>query len=325
MMRKAPLVAAVDRDDGRPGAFRPDEDVAVGLALVVQRRRGRAAEDHVGGVGQRRIAVHARCRASRAPGCARRRSRRDSARAICSRAPVSAFSTVAVTRSASCVNDHEPRAVAQRDGFLRGRERAQDRIEHVLRAALAPLRALRRRRRLADAGKALAPELVAGEARDIDIVLRVVARVGRALDRRRRAPSAGRTPWCGRRPCPCAAGRSSRRDCSISTQSMPRQPRSPASASPTGPPPTMRTGTMSFCTCCDPMRCDHMQRPVEKVKHASRSISRAPHSRHGRACPGHPRLSAPFTKRLMFQSARRRPGPNPLALLFCGNLVELLN
>ncbi len=55
---KAPLVAAVDGDDGRPGAFRPDEDVAVGLALVVQRQQVRAAEDHVGGVGQHRIALH---------------------------------------------------------------------------------------------------------------------------------------------------------------------------------------------------------------------------------------------------------------------------
>ena len=31
--------------------------------------------------------------------------------------------------------------------------------------------------------------------------------------------------------------------CSTSSQRMPRQPRSPASASPTGPPPTIRTGT----------------------------------------------------------------------------------
>src|SRR5215470_4823841 len=30
--------------------------------------------------------------------------------------------------------------------------------------------------------------------------------------------------------------------CSISVQAMPRQPSSPASASPTGPPPTIRTG-----------------------------------------------------------------------------------
>jgi hypothetical protein len=32
--RKAPFVAAVDRDDCRPGAFRADENVTVSLALV---------------------------------------------------------------------------------------------------------------------------------------------------------------------------------------------------------------------------------------------------------------------------------------------------
>src|SRR6202035_4977433 len=59
----------------------------------------------------------------------------------------------------------------------------------VLRAALAPRGAFLRRRRLADAGEALAPELVAGEAGQIDIVLGVVARVGRAFDRRHNAPA----------------------------------------------------------------------------------------------------------------------------------------
>ena len=87
------------------------------------------------------------------------------------------------------MNDDEPRAVAQRDIFLRSRKGAQNRIEHVLRAALAPLRAFLRRRRLADAGKALASELVAGEAGQVDIVLGVVARVGRAFDRRHDAPA----------------------------------------------------------------------------------------------------------------------------------------
>src|SRR6202035_1802239 len=63
-----------------------------------------------------------------------------------------------------------------------------------------------------------------------------------------------------------------------SAQAMPRQPRSPASASPTGPPPTTRTGTMSLCTCCDPTALDHMQRPGEKVKHARCSIVARPAS-----------------------------------------------
>src|SRR5262245_15244013 len=34
--------------------------------------------------------------------------------------------------------------------------------------------------------------------------------------------------------------------CSISVHAMPRQPSSHASASPTGPPPTMRTGVLSM-------------------------------------------------------------------------------
>src|SRR5262249_47193262 len=63
------------------------------------------------------------------------------------------------------------------------------RVEHVLWAALAPLRAFRRRRRFADAGKALATELVAGEAGEIDVVLRVIARIGRGLDRAHEPPA----------------------------------------------------------------------------------------------------------------------------------------
>ena len=56
--RHAEAVAAVDRHDGEPGALRSDEDEAVGLALVVQRGKVGAAEHHVGGVGQRRVAAH---------------------------------------------------------------------------------------------------------------------------------------------------------------------------------------------------------------------------------------------------------------------------
>ena len=83
----------------------------------------------------------------------------------------------------------EPRAIAQGYALLRRRECAQDRIEHILRAALAPLRAFLGRRRLADPREALAGEFMAGKARQIDIVLRVVARIGRALDRRHQAPA----------------------------------------------------------------------------------------------------------------------------------------
>ena len=148
----------------------------------------RAAEDHVGGVGQHRIALH-----SDAEGLAHK-----TARAV---AADDVTRQNLLARAGLGILDHrrdqigilrerdEPRAIAQRDVFLRSRKRAQNRIEHVLRAALAPLRALLRRRRLADAGKALASELVAGEAGQIDIVLRVVARVGRAFDRRHNAPA----------------------------------------------------------------------------------------------------------------------------------------
>src|SRR5882672_10991031 len=54
--RKPPMVAAVDGDDGGEGAFRPDEDEAIGRPYVAQFFEAGAAEDHVGGVGQHRIA-----------------------------------------------------------------------------------------------------------------------------------------------------------------------------------------------------------------------------------------------------------------------------
>ena len=57
--RHAEAVGAVDRDDGEPDALRADEDEAIALALVVQLGKVRAAEHHIGGVGQRRRAAHA--------------------------------------------------------------------------------------------------------------------------------------------------------------------------------------------------------------------------------------------------------------------------
>ena len=56
--RHPPPLRAVDRDDRQPGAFAADEDEAIGLALVMQRRKIAASEDHVGGVGQNRLALH---------------------------------------------------------------------------------------------------------------------------------------------------------------------------------------------------------------------------------------------------------------------------
>src|SRR5439155_23976205 len=51
--------------------------------------------------------------------------------------------------------------------------------EHVLRDALALLRALRRAGLEGASREALAPELVAGERGQPDVILRIVARIGR--------------------------------------------------------------------------------------------------------------------------------------------------
>src|ERR1700686_5749350 len=104
---------------------------------------------------------------------------------------------------------------------------------------------------------------------------------------------------------------------------MPRQPRSPASASPTGPPPTTRTGTMSLPTCCDPMRCDHMQRPAEKVKHARRSIG----SRPARCVPSPQRGEGQDEGVRDSQNNLQRPNPLPPTLSPLGrgsSLCQLL-
>src|SRR6478609_4130511 len=69
-------------------------------------------------------------------------------------------------------------------------EAAQDRVEHVLRHAFALLRTLRRAFLLRPPREALAPELVAVEAGDIDAVLRIVAGIGRIAHPIRDAPAA---------------------------------------------------------------------------------------------------------------------------------------
>ena len=74
---------------------------------------------------------------------------------------------------------NEFRLVTQRHVRERPREPRQDRVEHVLRHALALLRALRRAGLEAAAGKRLAAKLIAVERGEIDVVLRIVGRVGR--------------------------------------------------------------------------------------------------------------------------------------------------
>ena len=162
--RHAEAVAAVDRDDGEPGAFRADEDEAIGFALVVQLGEVLAAEQDVGGVGQRRIAAHAD---------AERLAHR-------ARAAVGADHVVGVDRflgsgracralractpSRRLGEADQFAVVAQRHLRRAFGEAAQDRIEHVLRHALALLRAFRRTGLEAAAGKRLARQLVAVQA-----------------------------------------------------------------------------------------------------------------------------------------------------------------
>ena len=68
-------------------------------------------------------------------------------------------------------------------------EALQDRIEHVLRHALALLRALRRAFLLRSPGKSLTTELIAVERRDVDAILRIIARIRRIADPVRNAPA----------------------------------------------------------------------------------------------------------------------------------------
>ncbi len=148
----------------------------------------RAAEDDVRGVGQNRIAGHADAE----------RLAHQAARAV---AADDVPRVYLLARAGFGVLDDgrhqigvllerdEPRAIAQGHALPRRRERAQDRIEHVLRATFAPLRAFLGRRRLADSREAFARQFIAGEAGQIDVVLRVIARIGRAFDRGHQAPA----------------------------------------------------------------------------------------------------------------------------------------
>ena len=206
---EAPLIGAVDRHDGRPCALRPEDDEAIGPALVVQRHQPGTAEDHIGGVGEGCGADHRNAE----------RLAHQAASAVASHEIVRPHG---LARAGSQVLDlgrdavavlhegHQARPVAHLDARLRGREVAQDRIEHVLRTALAPLRAHRRRR---------APRRASGNARararsQRGSSHRRCPAAGRADRARppppRPGPSAGRIPWCGYRPGPCAADRSTR-------------------------------------------------------------------------------------------------------------------
>src|SRR5262249_9446842 len=79
--------------------------------------------------------------------------------------------------------------VEQRHARERGRKPLDDRIEHVLRDTLALLRALRRARLEGTTREALAPELIAGERGEPDVILRIVARVRRVAHVIRDAPA----------------------------------------------------------------------------------------------------------------------------------------
>src|SRR6185437_7521181 len=56
--RQPPIVAAIDRDDRRPGAFRPDEDVTIGFALVVHLHEIGTAENNIRRIGEDALARH---------------------------------------------------------------------------------------------------------------------------------------------------------------------------------------------------------------------------------------------------------------------------
>ena len=187
--RHAEAVGAVDRDDGEPDALRADEDEAVAFALVVQLGKVRAAEHHVGGVGQRRRAAH---------GDAELLAHR--AGAAVGADHVVGFDGfglaglgVAHPRADAVrrFGERDELAVVAQRGVRRPlREAPQDRIEHVLRHALALLRAFGRAGLEAAAGKRLAAQLIAVQSGDVDVVLRIVERVGRVADPVEDAPAA---------------------------------------------------------------------------------------------------------------------------------------
>ena len=187
--RHAEALAAVDRHDGEPGALGPDEDETVGPSLVVQRGKVRAAQHHVGGVGQRGVAAH-----GDAGALAHQAGAAVGADEIVGRDVAGlAGGDVADLRDDTArglLERRELGAVAQPHVRKGLHEAPQDRVEHVLRHALALLRALRRALLLRAPGEALAPELVAVEPGDIDAVLRIVAGIGRVAHPVRDAPAA---------------------------------------------------------------------------------------------------------------------------------------
>ena len=187
--RHAEAVAAVDRHDRQPGAFRPDEDEAIALALVVQRVEVRAAEDHVGGVGERRMPAHRNAERlaheRRAAVGADHVVGGDLARLAGHRVAHGGGDMRALILEADQLG-----VVLERDARKLGRPLLDDGIEHVLRHALALLRALLRQRLEAAAGEFLAAELVAGERLEPDIVLRIVGRIRRVAHAVGDAPAA---------------------------------------------------------------------------------------------------------------------------------------
>ena len=185
--RHAIAVAAVDGHDGEPGAFRPDEDEAITLALVVQRREVGAAEDHVGGVGQRRVAAHGDAEA-----LAHQAGAAVGADQIAGRdrpgAPVRVSRTVATTASAVSSNAISSGRCAGTCGNVRRTAAGSDRTcpaARVRASAGFPAGIFE-----CASGEWLAPELVAGERCDADVVLRIVARIGRIAHPVRDTPAA---------------------------------------------------------------------------------------------------------------------------------------
>ncbi len=181
--RHPPRVASVDRNDRRPRPLGADEDETVARPLVVQGFEAAAAKDDVGGEGERRVSGHRRAerRAHRARcAVATDEELRFQLRAA-SAAGVEDLGDHAVGRSTQTL---EACVVTQPHRLVRSREAAQDRVEHVLRAPLALLRALRRRHGRVHVGDRVAADLPAfGQAAcDIDVVLRIVAVVGRGFD-----------------------------------------------------------------------------------------------------------------------------------------------
>src|SRR6185437_7119595 len=188
--RQPPLIAAIDRDDGREGPFGADEDMAIGLALVVHLDEIGAAENDVGRIGQNAAAAHADAEnvahAARPAVAADEIARADG------------LALTALHRFELGADAVRILGKAEKLGAIpylhmlrhRAAPLQQDGIEHVLRATLAVLRALRRGHLVLHRREAFAPQLVAVERGEIHVVLRIIARIGRMLDRIDQPPAA---------------------------------------------------------------------------------------------------------------------------------------